>query len=424
MRTKNILSLLGNYGLATFATAAVSASHLLIQLAILHSLGSGEFGLVAFMLTLMQFGSGMCNSVVAAPYTVLVSQGTTDSVSTDSFFSVNAALALCNSVVAAAASLWIGSASWPVALCFAAASGLFTIRWFGRTDAYATHRPIKAAASDVIYSATLLIGLALAWFNGVTLLLAAMIFAAAGMAGMAPFGVSFLLKHLRIDWRASITAYKPIWRDQSRWAVVGLVTTEATNNAHSYLVASIAGPAAFAPIAAAMLFLRPIGVCMVSLTQIERPAMARAFSAGNRASAFKFAMRFMAVLFLIWVLTIAAIAIVLNYFPGLAFKPGLDANLVLVAFAVWTVICLVQCGQTPLNVFLQAEGRFRELADASMKACVVTVAAVLALLVMIGPVYATLGVLMGQIIMTCGIVMSVRAVKLPPRMEVVVNAAV
>jgi O-antigen/teichoic acid export membrane protein len=420
---RNTFLLIGNYGLATFATAVVSASHLLIQLAVLHSLGSAEFGLIAFLLTLIQFGSGLCNSVVAAPYTVAISAGSDDENSTACFFAVNAGLALLNGALAAAAAFWIGNTGWPVAICFALASALFTIRWFGRTDAYATHKPVRAAASDIAYSAALLMSLGLAWFQGLSLLSASMIFVAGGIAGMTPFGMAFLLRHVQGDWRSTISAYRPIWREQSRWAVVGLVTTEATANAHSYLVTLIAGPAAFAPIAAAMLFLRPIGVCMVSLTQIERPAMARAFAANNRARAFGYAMRFTAVLALIWVLTIAATAAILHFFPAIAFKPGLEVKLVLVAFGLWAIICLVQCVQTPLNVFLQAEGRFRELAEASMKACLVTVAGVVALLLAVGPVYATIGVLAGQLIMTFGIVTSVRAEKVPRGLREVANVS-
>lgn len=408
---KNTFLLISNYGLATFATAAVSASHLLLQLAVLHGLGSAEFGLIAFMLTLMQFGSGLCNSLVAAPYTVLVSDGSELAPETGFFFTVNAALSLLNGALAAATALWVGNSSLLTAFCFGLASALFTTRWFGRTDAYATHRPVKAAASDIAYSIALLLALGIAWFFGLSLLYASMVFVVAGIVGMIPFGMVFLTRHAGVGWRSTLASYGPVWRDQSRWAVAGLVTTEATSNAHSYLVTLIAGPAAFAPVAAAMLFLRPIGVCTASLTQIERPAMARAFAANNRKLAFDCAKRFTAVLMLIWVLTIVATVMILHFFPGIAFKPGLEVKLVVVAFAVWAIICLVTSAQTPLNVFLQAEGRFRELAHASMRACLVTVGGVVALLLLVGPVYATLGVLVGQIVMTYGIITSVRAEK-------------
>ncbi|QYA03907.1 hypothetical protein [Rhizobium sp. B21/90] len=411
---RNTFLLIGNYGLATFATAAVSASHLLLQLAVLHSLGSAEFGLIAFMLTLMQFGSGLCNSLVAAPYTVLVSSSSEHRAATDFFFTVNGVLAVVNGALAATMSLWIGNSSLVTAFCFGLSSALFTVRWFGRTDAYATQNAVMAAASDIAYSVALLLALGVAWLLGMSLLHASIVFVVAGIAGMVPLGVSFVGKHANNQWRSTVASYKPIWRDQTRWAVAGLVTTEATSNAHSYLVTLIAGPAAFAPVAAAMLFLRPIGVCTASLTQIERPAMARAFAANNRKLALACAKRFTAVLILVWVLTIAATLAVLHFFPGIAFKPGLEVRLVEVAFVIWAVICLVTSAQTPLNVLLQAEGRFRALAHASIKACLVTVVGVVVLLLTIGPVYATLGVLLGQIVMTYGIISSVR-VKYPPQ---------
>ncbi|WFU07156.1 hypothetical protein QA648_35205 (plasmid) [Rhizobium sp. CB3171] len=404
---KDISHLLGNYGLSTFATAAVSGSHLLVQLAVLHSLGNAEFGLVAFMLTLMQFGSGLCNSMVAAPFTVLINTDRSAQ-SAEGLFLINAGLALCNAAVAVLTVFWLGTATVGTALAFAASSALFTVRWFARTEAYAMHNPVRAALSDVVYAAVLLTCLAIAWFYGMSLSEAAGLFAIAGCAGMLPFGKAFLVKHFRVSLQSALASYGPVWRDQARWAVAGLVTTEATSNAHAYIVTSVAGPAAFAPIAAAMLFLRPIGVCMVSLTQIERPAMARALSTGNRAGALRYVARFMAVLGFMWLSTIVAVACIVHFFPALAFKPGLDANLILISFVLWAAVCLVQCVQTPLNVFLQAEGRFRELAGASIKSSLLTLVAVPMLLVVVGPIYSTIGVMLGQIVMTLGIVVSVR----------------
>ena len=49
-----------------------------------------------------------------------------------------------------------------------------------------------------------------------------------------------------------------------------MLTTEATANAHVYIVTLIYGPLGFAPIAATALFIRPVGVAMNTLTDYER----------------------------------------------------------------------------------------------------------------------------------------------------------
>ena len=63
-----------------------------------------------------------------------------------------------------------------------------------------------------------------------------------------------------------IRDYAPIFRDLTRWSLLGVVFTEVTVNAHAYLVTFIAGPGAFALLALGMLLMRP------ALAGAERPA--------------------------------------------------------------------------------------------------------------------------------------------------------
>ena len=73
--------------------------------------------------------------------------------------------------------------------------------------------------------------------------------------------------------------YLPIFRDVTRWSLAGAVLTELTVNAHAYLVTFIAGPGAFALLALGMLLMRPASLMQSALTDLERPAMARAIGA-------------------------------------------------------------------------------------------------------------------------------------------------
>jgi O-antigen/teichoic acid export membrane protein len=405
---RNLFLVIGNYGLATFATAVVSASHLLLQLSVLHSLGASEFGLVAFMLTVMQFSSGLCNAAVAAPYTVLASRNQKHSSRSENLFSINAMLALANGVLAVFISHWLSEGAGSAMFLFGLANFAYTVRWFGRTHAYTHGSTMSAAVSDIVYSAVILIGLLISRFTGMSLVMASALLAAASVSGSFAFGYKFIRQHMRLNQRAALADYLPIWKDQAKWAVAGLVTTEATANAHSYIVTWTAGPAAFAPIAVAMLFLRPIGVCMVALTQLERPAMARAIADGNSSVILQSVLRFVGALVGIWIATMIAIFVVFKFFPEVAIKPGIDERLVVIAVAAWAAICLIQCVQTPLNVLMQAQGRFKELADTSIKACFVTILGVFTMLYAAGPVYSTLGVLAGQLLMTYAIFTYVR----------------
>ena len=79
--------------------------------------------------------------------------------------------------------------------------------------------------------------------------------------------------------------YAPIFRDLTRWSLLGVVFTELTVNAHAYLVTFISGPGAFALLALGMLLMRPASLMQSALPDLERPVMTRAIAAARLARA-------------------------------------------------------------------------------------------------------------------------------------------
>ena len=51
-----------------------------------------------------------------------------------------------------------------------------------------------------------------------------------------------------------------MWREMSGWAVLGVILSEATANAHAYLVTFISGPHAFAVLPVGTLLMRPVSL--------------------------------------------------------------------------------------------------------------------------------------------------------------------
>jgi O-antigen/teichoic acid export membrane protein len=401
-------ALIRNYGLATIATALVSGSHFLLQIAVLQRLGPAEFGLTAFVMTMIQFGSGLCNAVVAAPYTLVVADGSDETAVAASFYVMNIVNALGIGLLSTVLVVAIGDQSLSVAVPFGLAAAFYGIRWFGRTRAYTQRKPTSAAQSDLIYALTVVAGVTIMWLAGTSLLGVASTFVAASVASLFPFGLEFLRRHRAAHALQAFRSFGPVWREHARWALVGLVTTEATANSHAYIVTTISGPAGFAPLATAMLFMRPVGVCMVSLTQLERPAFAKAFAQGQLREVAGINRRFTAVLVAITLATMLLAVVLFQVAPSLIFKPGLVPSDVIAATAIWSAIMLVLCIQTPRNVLLQAAGRFYPLAKASIHSCGVTILAVLLLVYAYGPVYSALGVLAGQLVMTIDIFLQSR----------------
>ena len=401
-RAQRLGSLFGRFGLASLSSAIVSVSHLLIQLFSIHHLETAAIGTLAFLLVIIQFGYGLSNALVSTPYTIVVNQGDdADARSVDFFFPVNLMLAASQGLICAAIA-W-ATASPSAALLFGLAGMLSLIRWFGRSNAYAHHTPARAARSDLAYAGTILAGLLIAMRTGADMSAIGGMLVAASLIGLLPFGLAYLRRHFAMAPGRALSAYRPVWKEQSAWTLVGVLSTEATSNSHSYIVTLLAGPTAFAPIAVGMLFFRPVNVCITALTQLERPRLTRAVARGDHGAAIRSERVFMAALVLLWLATCAVAAIALYAFPGLILKPTLDHRLVMIAVGLCALLSLVQCVQTPMSVMTQARKAFRPLATQSIRSCGVGLIAVTLIVLGTAPVFSIGGVVLSQLVMTFGI---------------------
>jgi hypothetical protein len=401
-RIQRLGGVFGRFGLASLSSAIVSVSHLLVQIFSIHHLQTAAIGTLAFLLVIIQFGYSLSNALVSTPYTIAVNQGEEgDARGFDFFFPVNLMLALSQGLICAAIA-WI-TASPVAALAFGMAGTLSLIRWFGRSNAYAHHAPARAARSDLAYAGTILAGLLIAMRTGAGMSAIGGMLVAASLVGLLPFGLAYIKRHFAMAPAHALKNYRPVWKEQSAWTLVGVLSTEATSNSHSYIVTLLAGPTAFAPIAVGMLFFRPVNVCITALTQLERPRMTRAVAKGDHGAAIKSERIFMAALVMLWLATCVVAAIALYFFPGVILKSTLDHRLVMIAVGLCALLSLVQCIQTPMSVMTQARKAFRPLAAQSMRSCVVGVVAVSMLVLGTAPVFSIGGVVLSQLVMMLGI---------------------
>ena len=401
---KPIRATLARFGLASMSSAAVSVSHLLVQLVSVRRLEASEIGTLAFLLVIIQFGYGLSNALVSTPYAIAVNQredGAEGAGGFDFFFPMNLLLALSQGLLCAAIG-WIMAGPWAAA-AFGLAGMFSLLRWFGRAISYAHHKPSGAAVSDLVYAVLVVAGVAATLAVGARLELFGAVIAGAGLLALIPFGAGFLFRHRPTRLGRAFADYRPVWKRQSAWTLIGVITTEATSNAHSYIVTLFAGPAAFAPIAVGMLFFRPVNVCITALTQLERPRMARAVGQGDERSARGSVRAFMAALVVIWVATAVTAALILWLVPQVIIKPTLSVETVMIAVGLCAALSLVQCLQAPMSVLTQARGAFRPLAATSVRSCIVGVVAVVAITFLAPSVYTIAGVVLAQLVMMLGI---------------------
>lgn len=386
------------YGLATLGPVSTAAAQFLLSLQLLHVLTPEAFGSFSFLLLTSQFSFGIWSALFCAPLPIVLSGGEPGSRQRTARCLFSTSLAL--SIVAFFAFWTIGAGLGTEghgALLFAAYAALFLLRWFARAYAYFVGGLMRPMMSDIAYSAILLVGMVL-----IHLLetrntdLPYAILLAGAVVGLLPFGRDYLARQFVHVSPRDLPAYSGIWRHHSGWSLTGVVTTEATANAHAYIVTLIVGPAAFAVVAASGLLIRPVTVAMNALTEFERPRMARQIAqsqfdlAGHGVRLFRY------VLIAGWLVSSLGAVGLFIVAPRLLFPGSYALSDIILGSALWMAVALVRLLRTPDSVLLQAAGMFRPLAFASIWSAGVSVAAVAVMLLAGGPIWSIAGILIGE----------------------------
>jgi O-antigen/teichoic acid export membrane protein len=406
-KVRALVAKLQRYGLAILAPAAVSAAHFIVQVILVLQVTPAEFGLFAFFMIIVQLGYGISNALVSTPYTVSIHQADATEEERRAFFAISGLYALAFGAVCAGVAALFEAGSWAYLFAIFGMTAMF--RWFGRAHSYAEFQQTTAALSDFLYS-----GCLLASVGGLVLLgrlemdWIALAFLSSSLIGLLAFGRKFLWAQFVQALRSHISSYGKVWKEQARWTLVGVVSTEATSNAHSYLVTSFAGPAAFAPLAAAALFLRPVLLAITSLTQLERPVMSKAIAGHEVARADSTRKSFFAALLAVWFAVVLLAVGLLWFRPEDIAKASYNIEDFQIAVALIALVVLVQVWQAPNSVFLQAAKEFKALATTSLYACFFSILLAAAALYLAGPIYSLAGIVAGQAIMAVQISLKAR----------------
>ncbi len=389
------------YSVSAFGPIGVSGAHLIAALIFLHTLSRNAFGLFSFLLVVAPFGLSICGAFFAPPI------ARTAAAFDEAAEAVKFTLFKASAVFSGAATLVIGAlmamsgADAGLAAMFGLYGGVMSLRWFARCWAYANGRTVRVLSSDLVYSGVLVAALAaLVALRQLTMSYAAATLLASAVAGLLVFDLAHLRDHLRALKAGRLRPFVQIWHDMSGWAVMGVVLSEATVNAHSYLVTFISGPHAFAVLAVGGLLMRPVSLVLAALPDMERPLMSRNIAAKDLSGAFRIVKEFQTAAGAIWFATIALAGVLLTWFPHLLLKNEYALGDVLAVVAISAAIMALRAWRTPESVLLQAAGEFRKLAGASMWSSIVSLGATLVLLIAIGPIAALAGVLLGEMVAT------------------------
>jgi O-antigen/teichoic acid export membrane protein len=387
------------YGLSTSGPVATSGAHFLASLLLVRNLPAFQFGLFSFVLVIVPF----CMSIVAALLVLPVNSALGDApearahVEATCLKMIPALTALAGIIVFG----FLALARAPVtpALLLAGFGAVLTYRWFARCLAFVKGSASTAIASDLVYAGALMTGLgALMVRRHVEFVPAAGLLLAAALIGLLPFGTRFFHDQIAAITRARIPDYRTIFRDLTRWSLLGVILTEFTVNAHAYLVTFISGPGPFALLAVGQILLRPASLVQSALPDLERPGMTRAMAAKDSTRLARMLRDFRLVLIAAWLGSVMLAAAILIWAPHLLLKKGYALHDVLPVTLITAAIMLVWSFRTPPATFMQAAGAFKALVGIGLYSSVISIALTLAFLLTLGPIASLCGILAGEII--------------------------
>ena len=393
------------YLVAVAAQGLVSGFHFALNLVLIRVVVPEQYGLFAFAFVLAMFASAVNNALIATPLTVWtpVIEDPAERAAQESMFgALNVALALALALTGLAWTALDPDALASAALGTTAFVALYAARHYSRSTGYARLRPLVTAAGDATYvvAGTVGLGALLLAGDGVPIGAALALLALANLVAMAVeyLALNGLPAALRPPSLARLRTYRKIWH-QSRWALLGSLTTLFLAQAHSLIVVWADGPGAFAPLAAGLVLFGPVRIALITWQNMVKPELAVALherrfdEVRRRLRRANFAMG-LAVLALG-----VALALAWPWIHALLYAARYAHAPMGLIVATWCAITLCAALYNVPSAALQALKEFRRLAMGSVWGGLVSGIAVTALLVATAPEYTLLGVLLAEAFM-------------------------
>ena len=259
-----------------------SGFHFGLNVALARMLTAEDYGIFAIVMLLGGVALTYVRALVGMPVGLLVSQRRDSRAARAlqaSFGSAALALsALIAGIVAAVLHLWLQAGALPGALFV----GLWSLRSYIRTTLLAKHRQVAAGLSDLALMTT---GTALALLflrRGDTHPLETVFFILAGANALA-IGVALALQAepVRVTFRASTRRRLRGLARQLVWSAASTTAANAQAQGQVLLVATLAGPTAYAPIAAMLVLFAPVRLMAAALANMVQPELATRLASGT-----------------------------------------------------------------------------------------------------------------------------------------------
>lgn len=372
-----------------------SAFHFALNVVLVRLLAPADYGVFAIGMLMGGIGLTYMRSAAGVPATLFIPQhrGRPRVVAFEAMANASA-LGLAVLFFAAAGvalELWLKADALAGGLFI----GLWALRSYVRTVLFAHDEPLTASLSDSVFAlAGTLIGTAFL-LSGAAVSLESVFFVLAA-ANAAAIGAALLL-HRRpfpVSMRRSVRRRLRRVAPQLLWASAGVTTGTLQAQGQVLLIAAIAGPAAYAPIAAMLVVLAPLRLVSSALANMAQPELAALAAAGRHDGIWR--------RMVFWTAAMLGVGACYALAMGVA-VPLLGARVfdnqprALIGFFAWGISVAPLLYLMP-KIALEVRRAFALLTAVNAAAAVVGLAAVAVLLLAASPAWSMAGTLLSELV--------------------------
>lgn len=294
--------------------------------------------------------------------------------------------------------LWQGDQNLALSSGFLGTTFLW--RHFSRGINFAQQTPLGATKGDFAYaiSGSLALGFVLLQNdNQLSLGLVFNVLSFSCIFSLVFTGNNFLKLQFLDFYKAEFAKYYKIWQESARWILFGVLSTEATVNSHGYIISFLAGPQAFAPLAAAAVLFKPLGVIINSLNSLERPRLAVQFINKNVEGFKRTSIQYLVVLLLCWLCICIGVFIFWPWLYTQLFVGKYDSETIILALILWACVFFVNICRSLPSLIMQSKIQFKRLSFITIITAPITVISVIFLYYYFGTIVSVGGILLGEI---------------------------
>lgn len=401
----------GRFAVVLSGELVQSVFHFVLNIVLVRTLSAYDYGLFAMVFTAGAVGIAYVRATAAVPATLKIahSLGRPAARGYDVLFGSVAVMTTLALGALATAALWpvIG----PLSLTGGAFVCLYTLRSYLRIVLLAHKAPRIAGGSDAIYSA-LGIGFALMILLGppewARLDHAFLALAVAHAAGIA---ASLLLfgKPVRLTLRPQLWRRYFALRRNIAWSLMGVTSITLQGQGLTLVFAVLAGPAAYAPIAATLVLFAILRIPTNALTNMVLPEITGLLAAGRKHLARRLVIRSTVLIAIACLFYGAAMWVLLPSIECHLFKNRFaGAPMHWIGLGVWVVVTISLLYAIP-RAFLEASAAFRTIALGALGSAVLGFAIMIPMLMLLPSAFALAGLATSELAVAVSSALAFRA---------------